>query len=88
MTQRRIVKSPFTKEERQGIFITREDSRKRRRNWLKDENTDETEYEFNYDLELIQKAVESETVYLPKGLKEKGEILEWLLNYDKENNNK
>lgn len=88
MIQRRVVKSPFTKEERQGVFITREDSRKRRRNWLKDENTDETEYEFNYDLERMKQAVESETVYLPRGLKEKGEIMEWLLNYDKENNDK
>ena len=34
MIQRRIVKSPFTKEERQGVFVTREDSRKRRRNGL------------------------------------------------------
>ena len=39
-------------------------------------------YEFNYDLERMKQAVESETVYLPKGLKEKGEILEWMLNYD------
>ena len=42
----------------------------------------EQEYEFNYDLERMKQAVESETVYLPKGLKEKGEILEWMLNYD------
>ena len=28
--QRREVKSPFTKEERQGVFVTREESRKRR----------------------------------------------------------
>lgn len=42
----------------------------------------EQDYEFNYDLEQMQKAVEFETVYLPKGLKEKGEILQWMLNYD------
>lgn len=48
----------------------------------------EQDYEFNYDLERMKQAVESETVYLPKGLKEKGEIMEWLLNYDKENNDK
>lgn len=40
------------------------------------------EYEFNYDLERMKLAVESETVYLPKELKEEGEIMEWLLNYD------
>lgn len=28
--QRREVKSPFTKEERQGVFVTREESRERR----------------------------------------------------------
>ena len=44
----------------------------------------EQEYEFNYDLEQMQKVVESETVYLPRGLKEKGEILQWMLNYDSE----
>lgn len=48
----------------------------------------ELDYEFNYDLERMKQAVESETVYLPKGIKEKGEIMEWLLNYDKENNDK
>lgn len=42
----------------------------------------ELDYEFNYNLERMKQAVESETVSLPKGLKEKGEILEWLLNYD------
>lgn len=46
----------------------------------------EDDYEFNYDLERMQQAVDSETVYLPKGLKEKGEILNWLLNYDNEGN--
>lgn len=56
----------------------------KRRNKLKDENSEETWYEFNYDLERMQKAVESETVYLPKGLKEKREILQWMLNYDEE----
>lgn len=30
MIQRREVKSPFTKEERQGVFVTREESRERR----------------------------------------------------------
>ena len=48
----------------------------------------EKDYYFDFDLERMQKAVESETVYLPKELKEKGEIMEWLLNYDKENNDK
>ncbi|ULG01457.1 hypothetical protein phiA019_0111 [Aeromonas phage phiA019] len=48
----------------------------------------ENDYYFDFDLERMRKAVESETVYLPKGLKEKGEIMEWLLNYDKENNDK
>lgn len=42
----------------------------------------EKDYYFDFDLERMQKAVESETVYLPKELKEKGEILDWLLNYD------
>lgn len=108
MIQRREVKSPFTKEERQGVFVTREESRKRRnklkynpdkyRLFVNDEEIAgytsdeeiklELDYEFNYDLERMKQAVESETVYLPKGLKEKGEILEWLLNYDKENNDK
>lgn len=109
MIQRREVKSPFTKEERQGVFVTREESRKRRRNKL-EHNPDkyrlvvndkeitgytsdeeiklELDYDFNYDLERMKQAVESETIYLPKGLKEKGEIMEWLLNYDKENNDK
>lgn len=106
---RRVVKSPFTKEERTGVFMTIEESRKRRRNKLEynpdkyrmlvsdeeitgytsdEEIKLEPDYEFNYDLERIKQAVESETVYLPKGLREKGEILEWLLNYDKENNDK
>lgn len=40
------------------------------------------DYEFNYDLERMKRAVESETVYLPERLKEKEEIMEWLLNYD------
>jgi hypothetical protein len=30
MIQRREVKSPFTKEERQGVFVTIEESRERR----------------------------------------------------------
>ena len=34
MIQRREVKSPFTKEERQGVFVTIEESRERRRNKL------------------------------------------------------
>ena len=34
MIQRREVKSPFTKEERQGVFVTIEEARKRRRNKL------------------------------------------------------
>ena len=108
MTQRREVKSPFTKEERQGVFVTREESRERRSRleynpdkyglvvndeevvgYTSDEEIKlEHDYEFNYDLERMKQAVESETVYLPKGLKEKGEIMEWLLNYDKENNDK
>lgn len=48
----------------------------------------EREYEFNYDLDRMKQAVESETVYLPRGLKEECEILQWMLNYDKENNDK
>ncbi|WBF79456.1 hypothetical protein BNNNBJKE_00012 [Aeromonas phage vB_AdhM_DL] len=104
MTQRRIVKSPFTKEERQGVFVTIEESRERRnklkynpdkyRLFVNDEEITgytsdeeiklELDYEFNYDLERMKQAVESETVYLPKGIKEKGEIMEWLLNYEKE----
>lgn len=48
----------------------------------------EKDYYFDFDLERMRKAVESETVYLPKGIKEKGEIMEWLLNYDKENSDK
>ena len=108
MIQRRVVNAPFTKEERHGVFVTREESRERR-NKLEynpdkyrlfvnneeiagyasnEEITLEREYEFNYDLDRMKQAVESETVYLPKGLKEKGEIMEWLLNYDKENNDK
>lgn len=96
MTQERIVKSPFTKEERQGVFVTREESRERR-NKL-DYNPDkyklfvngeeisgyvsdveiklEQDYEFNYNIEQMKQAVESETVYLPRGLKEKSEILD------------
>ena len=50
-------------------------------NHIEDYNT-EKDYYFDFDLERMQKAVESETVYLPKGIKEKGEIMEWLLNYD------
>ena len=46
------------------------------------------DYEFNYDLERMKRAVESETVYLPKGLKEKGEIMEWLSNYENESSDK
>lgn len=42
----------------------------------------EKDYYFDFDLERMKQAVESETVYLPKGIKEKGEIMEWLLNYD------
>ena len=56
-------------------------------NHIEDYNT-EKDYYFDFDLERMKQAVESETVYLPKGLKEKGEIMEWLLNYDKENNDK
>ena len=51
---------------------------------LDEEITLEPKYEFNYNLERMQKAVESETVYLPKEIKEDKEILEWLLNYEKE----
>ena len=108
MIQRREVKSPFTKEERKGVFVTREEARERRnklkynpdkyRLFVNDEEIAgytsdeeiklELDYEFNYDLERMKQAVESETVYLPKGIKEKGEIMEWLLNYNKENNDK
>ena len=108
MIQRREFKSPFTKEERQGVFMTIEEARKRRKKleynpdkyslFVSDEEITgytsdeeiklELDYDFNYDLERMKQAVESETVYLPKGLREKGETLEWLLNYDKENNDK
>lgn len=40
------------------------------------------DYGFNYELERMKQAVQSETVYLPKGLKDREEILEWMLNYD------
>ena len=59
MTQRREVKSPFTKEERQGVFVTREESRERRNKLTKQrrtlrskqpENKIETEQEFKEDL--------------------------------------
>lgn len=59
MTQRREVKSPFTKEERQGVFVTREESRERRNKLTKQrrtlrskqpENKIETEEEFKEDL--------------------------------------
>ncbi len=60
MIQRREVKSPFTKEERQGVFVTIEEARKRRRNKLtkqrrtlrskQPENKIETEQEFKEDL--------------------------------------
>ena len=58
--QRREVKSPFTKEERTGVFMTIEESRKRRTNKLtkqrrtlrtkQPENKIETEQEFKEDL--------------------------------------
>ena len=108
MIQRREVKSPFTKEERQGVFVTREEARERRNRleynpdkyrlvvndeevvgYTSDEEIKlELDYDFNYDLERMKQTVESETVYLPKGLKEKGEIMEWLLNYEKESSDK
>ena len=60
MIQRREVKSSFTKEERQGVFVTIEEARKRRRNKLtkqrrtlrskQPENKIETEQEFKEDL--------------------------------------
>lgn len=59
MIQRREVKSPFTKEERQGVFVTREESRERRNKLTKQrrtlrskqpENKIETEQEFKEDL--------------------------------------
>ena len=40
------------------------------------------DFYFDFDLERMKRAVESETVYLPERLKEKEEIMEWLLNYD------
>ena len=58
--QRREVKSPFTKEERTGVFMTIEESRKRRTNKLtkqrrtlrtkQPENKIQTEQEFKEDL--------------------------------------
>lgn len=59
MIQRREVKSPFTKEERQGVFVTIEESRERRDKLTKQrrtlrskqpENKIETEQEFKEDL--------------------------------------
>ena len=59
MIQRREVKSPFTKEERQGVFVTKEESRERRNKLTKQrrtlrskqpENKIETEQEFKEDL--------------------------------------
>ena len=59
MIQRREVKSPFTKEERQGVFVTIEESRERRNKLTKQrrtlrskqpENKIETEQEFKEDL--------------------------------------
>ena len=59
MIQRREVKSPFTKEERQGVFVTREESRKRRsrlarRNPYHDieDNIEITEQEFKNELRV------------------------------------
>ena len=59
MIQSREVKSHFTKEERQGVFVTREESRERRNKLTKQrrtlrskqpENKIETEQEFKEDL--------------------------------------
>ena len=59
MIQRREVKSPFTKEERQGVFVTREESRKRRsrlarRNPYHDieDNIEITEQQFKNELRV------------------------------------
>jgi hypothetical protein len=53
---RRVVKSPFTKEERQGVFMTIEESRKRRRNKLTRRNPyhdiEITEQEFKNELRI------------------------------------
>lgn len=43
MIQRREVKSPFTKEERQGVFVTREESIERRNRLTKQQRTLRTE---------------------------------------------
>ena len=60
MIQRREVKSPFTKEERQGVFVTREESRKRRsrlarRNPYHDieDNIEITEQQFKNELRVV-----------------------------------
>lgn len=37
------------------------------------------EIEFNYDLKRMKKMVENETIYLPKDLKDSGDIRKWLL---------
>ena len=57
MIQRREVKSPFTKEERQGVFVTREESRKRRTRLMRrnpyhdiEDNIEITEQEFKNEL--------------------------------------
>ena len=59
MIQRREVKSPFTKEERQGVFVTIEESRERRtrltrRNPYHDieNNIETTEQEFKNELRM------------------------------------
>lgn len=61
MIQRREVKSPFTKEERQGVFVTIEESRERRNKLTKQrrtlrskqpENKIETEEEFKNELRV------------------------------------
>lgn len=59
MIQRREVKSPFTKEERQGVFVTREESRERRNRLTRrnpyhdiEDNIEITEQEFKNELSM------------------------------------
>lgn len=49
------------------------------------DNHIEDDYEFNYDLEEMQKRIDSaakHSVRVPKELKTTEEFLEWMLNYD------
>lgn len=49
--QRRVVKSPFTREDRNGVFVTREESRNRRNKLARQRRTKEN----NKDKEYMDK---------------------------------